>query len=344
MSALSSETIGSKDADRSLRALALAAHARGRRPVAPLMGYPGLQLTASTVKQNQFNWDLQRRTLVALYERFQPDAMFFLMDLSVEVSALGLLVRFPLHETPSVEEHPVRSVEDLDAHRHLDVLADGRALVYLKVVEALREELPVPVGAYVTGPFTLAALMMGANDMALNVVMQPDLCHATLELAGSVVARYARALADHGADSIMVLDPTAVMLGPDHYQQFAGIYCRRLIEELRGVEVILHICGDTGHILEAMLHTGAAGLSVDHPMDLAEVARRVGPDTLIMGNVDPVRMLNQSPETVAQDARRALQAAADHPAFILSSGCDVPPDTPQQNIEAFMNEGRNWRR
>ena len=117
MSALSSETIGSKDADRSLRALALAAHARGRRPVAPLMGYPGLQLTASTVKQNQFNWDLQRRTLVALYERYQPDAMFFLMDLSVEVSALGLLVRFPLHETPSVEEHPVRSVEDLDAHR-----------------------------------------------------------------------------------------------------------------------------------------------------------------------------------------------------------------------------------
>ena len=311
-------------------------------PIVPLMGYPGLNLTDSTVKQNQFNWDLQSRSLEALYERFEPDAMFLLMDLSVEVSALGLLVRFPLHETPSVEEHPIRSAEDLDHYRRIDVLADGRAIVCLKVIEAMRARLPVPACAFVTGPFTMAGLMMGASAMAMNVMVQPDLCHAALELATDIAVRYARGLVEAGADSVMVLDPSAVMVGPDHYREFAGAYCARLIQELAGVEVILHICGDTGHLLEEMVATGAAGLSVDHPMDLGQVAETVGPEALIIGNVDPVRILHESAETVAEDTRRALTSAAGHEMFILSSGCDLPQDVPEENIDAFMREGRDW--
>lgn len=307
------------------------------------MGYPGLNLTASTVKQNQSNWALQYRTMEALYERFQPDAMFLLMDLSVEVNALGLLVRFPLNETPTVEEHPVRAVADLDAHRHMDVLADARAMVCLKVIEAMRAGLPVPIGAYVTGPFSLAALVMGANEMAMNVVIQPDLCHAALNMAVQVVSRYVAGLIDAGVDSIMILDPTAVMLGPDHYREFAEEPCARLISASQGVETILHICGDTGHIVPAMLKTGVDGLSLDHPMDMAQVAEQVGPDVLIMGNVNPVGMLHNSAEAVADDTRRALDSLTAHPPFVLSTGCDLPQDVPQANIDAFMAEGRNWQ-
>ncbi len=331
------------DTNRSLGALARRCHAAGRRPTVPLMGYPGLNLTASTIKQNQSNWALQYRTIEALYERFEPDAMFMLMDLSIEVNALGLLVRFPLHETPTVEEHPVQSIADLDAHRQIDVLADGRAMVCLKVIEAMRERLPVPAGAFVTGPFTLAALMVGASEMAMNVVMQPDLCHAALELATQVVSRYVVGLVEAGVDTIMILDPTAVMLGPAHYREFAGEPCAQLISQSEGVEMILHICGDTGHIVPAMLETGADGLSIDHPMDMAQVAEQMGPDVLLMGNVDPVRMLHENAETVADDTRHALESVAAHPAFVLSSGCDLPQDVPEACIDAFMAEGRNWR-
>jgi hypothetical protein len=28
----------------------------GRRLVAPLMGYPGIQITRTSIKQNEFNW------------------------------------------------------------------------------------------------------------------------------------------------------------------------------------------------------------------------------------------------------------------------------------------------
>ena len=105
----------------SLSSITQTLYEQGRRPIVPLMGYPGLQLTKTTMKQNQFNHIVQFQSLSRLYDRFQPDAMFFMMDLSVEASALGLAVRFPLEETPSVEHHPVNTREDLDKFSKIEI-------------------------------------------------------------------------------------------------------------------------------------------------------------------------------------------------------------------------------
>ncbi|MDI9585267.1 MAG: uroporphyrinogen decarboxylase family protein [Acidobacteriota bacterium] len=335
----------SRDARRSLRELAdTLYHEEGRRAIMPLMGYPGLNLTRSSVKQNQFNHSVQYQTISRLYEATRPDALLFLMDLSVEASALGLPVRFPLDNTPTVEGHEVQRLDDLRKFRHVDILADGRVMVYLEVMKHLRAGLPVPVGAYITGPYTLAGLMSDATRLAMNVVMDPETAHAVLEFAAQTVTRYARALLDSGADFLMMLDPTAVMLGPEQYREFAGSYAREVIGLMDDAEVILHICGDTGHIVEDMAATGAAGLSLDSPMDFAQLARVLGPDTLLIGNVDPVAILRGSEQTVAAATEKLLDSMQDVPGFILSTGCDLPQDTPMANIQAFMATGRAWQR
>jgi len=308
----------------------------------PLMGYPGLGLTESTVKQNQFNHTVQFQSLSRLYDRFRPDAAMFLMDLSVEASGLGLAVRFPLDDTPTVEGHPVKSTDDLRVYRNVDILADGRVMVYLEVIRHMRAGLPVPVGAFVTGPFTLAALMMDANQLAMNVVLDPDLCHEALQFAANTVVRYGRALLDAGADFIMVLDPAAVMLGPDQYARFAGAYTREVVGLLSDTEIILHICGDTNHIIDAMVDTGAAGLSLDHPMDMPRVAERVGPQVTLIGNIDPVRVLHGTPEEVRAMSADLLSRMQVHPNFVLSTGCDLPQDTPLANLDALVDTGRAW--
>ena len=316
----------------------------GRRPIMPLMGYPGLNYTGSTVKQNQFNHAAQYKTISRLYDRFRPDAMMFLMDLSVEASALGLPVRFPLDETPTVECRSLESADCLQTYRNIDVLADARVMVYLEVIRHMRAGLPVPVGGYVTGPFTLAGLIMDANDLAMKTMLDPDLCHDVLEFATGVVVRYTEGLRDAGADFVMILDPTAVMLGPSQFSEFAGAYVRELTGLVNDVEVILHICGNTSHILDDMAHTGVVGLSLDSDMDFAEAARVVGPDMLLIGNVSPVEMLLNSPEAITAQTNAVLGATADHPPFLLSTGCDLPQDVPMRNIRALMDAGREWRR
>ncbi|MEN3184374.1 MAG: uroporphyrinogen decarboxylase family protein [Atribacterota bacterium] len=326
----------------SLRELALTFWEEGKRPVVPLMGYPGLQLTGTNIKQNQFNHLVQFQTLSRLYDTFRPDAMFFLMDLSVEASALGLPVRFPLDDTPSVEAHPVKTLSDLDQFRKIDILGDGRVLVYLETLRHMRAALPCPVGAYVIGPLTLAGLLTGANELAIQSVLDEAFFQGILEFTKGVVLRYAMALQEAGADTIMVLEPTAVIFGPETFRKYLAPIYRELVGILDDVEVVLHVCGNTHHLVPEMKRCGVAGLSLDSAVDLPSLVTQE--DTiLLIGNISPVAMLTETPEAISRMTLHLLEAMKDYPYFILSTGCDLPQDVPFANIEAFFRAGRDWR-
>jgi len=315
----------------------------GRTPVAPLLGYPGTRLTRTSIKLNEFNWGVHAWTLQVIWRRFQPDAVFTLMDLAVEASAIGLQVRFPLFESPTVEFHPVKEQADLDQFKAADILKDGRAYAFIQTIRQLGQILPEEVvkAAYVTGPFTLAGLMMGAEQIALNAILEPNLVHRTLELATSVVTRYAMALESAGADAIVILDPTSVILGPEHFEQFAGKYTRMLIGSLKNAATVYHVCGNTMHLIERFCELGVDGLSLDSAVSLPAVARKVPQDIVLVGNIDPVSvMLHGNPEAVRREVLNLRRAMSDRRSFVLSTGCDLPPETPFENIEAFVQAGK----
>ncbi|MCD6155672.1 MAG: uroporphyrinogen decarboxylase family protein [Candidatus Atribacteria bacterium] len=326
----------------SLTSLAQSFYKEGRRPIVPLMGYPGLQLTATTVKQNQFNHIVQFRSLSRLYDRFRPDAMFFLMDLSVEASALGLPVRFPLEETPSIEEHPAKNLKDLDQFENIDILGDGRVIVYLETLRHMKVALPCPVGAFVTGPLTLASLLTGVNEIAIKSITEPEFFEEILQFAQRIILRYAQALFEAGADTLMVLEPTAVIFGPQQFRRYLAPLYRELAGVLDDLEITLHVCGDTTHLLKEMAQCGVAGLSLDSMVDLGKAAEIVGEDILLIGNISPIEMLQEKPQKIYTDTLHLLDKMSKHPLFVLSTGCDLPQNVPFENIEAFFKAGREW--
>lgn len=314
--------------------------ASDRRLVVPLAGFPGAQLTQSTLKQNEFNAELQYRSLYKLVERVDPDAVFLMMDLSVEAGAIGLPVRFPLLESATVEHHPVREVADLEQFKVVDILGDGRVWVFLETMRRLKERLHLPKGAYVIGPFTLAGLMMGANQIALDTVDRPDVVRSVVNFAEHLIIDYAAALVDAGADMICILEPTACFLSPTAFRQFCSTSISQIIRHIDAAS-ILHVCGNTTHLASAMAETGAQGLSLDALVDLAVVARNVPSDCVLIGNIDPVRvMVNGNPADVARAVRDLHEHMATVENFIISTGCDLPPETPIENIAAMVEAAR----
>jgi uroporphyrinogen decarboxylase len=310
-----------------------------RTPVMPLIGYPATRLTQTSIKLNEFNWGVHAWSLHTLYRKIRPDAVFTLMDLAVEASGIGLQVRFPLFESPSIEIHPVETEEDLDQFKAVDILKDGRADAFVQTIRELDRLLPPEVlrGAYVTGPFTLAGLLCGARDIAMNVMLKPDLVRRTVRLATSVVTRYALALEEAGADLVMILDPTAVILGPEHFSEFAGGYVSILSAALQQAASVYHVCGDTTHLLDEFAALDCDALSLGSELDLVETTDALPEDLVLMGNINPVEVLLQGdPETVRRRVTRALERMAGRSNFILSTGCDVPAEAPFENIQAFM--------
>jgi uroporphyrinogen decarboxylase len=56
-----------------------------------------------------------------------------------------------------------------------------------------------------------------------------------------------------------------------------------------------------------------------------------------LGNIDPVGILSQAnPEDVARSVTQLLEDMQAYPNFVLSTGCDIPPGTPLENIDAFF--------
>ena len=83
------------------------------------------------------------------------------------------------------------------------------------------------------------------------------------------------------------------------------------------------------------------GLSLDSMVDFSLAVSRIPSDMVLIGNLDPVRILmNGTPVSVRQAVRKLLDDMAPYENFILSTGCDLPQDVPLENIRAFMDEGR----
>ena len=60
-------------------------------------------------------------------------------------------------------------------------------------------------------------------------------------------------------------------------------------------------------------------------------------DRLVLGNVDPAGQLrNGTPESIRAATFQVMEECARWPNFVPSTGCDVPPMSPWENIDAFF--------
>jgi uroporphyrinogen decarboxylase len=327
------------------------AQADGRRIVAPLVGFPGLNMTGCTIKLAQQNYGEHFKAIRAIAETFQPDVLFPLMDLSVEANALGRYTVFPKADSATVVKEAFSLVE-LDHAEEINISFDTRLLGYVETVKLMSIGLPKSIlrGAYVTGPYSLAALMMGADEAAMATILNPDDLHTLCEFTTERIQEYVRLLIAAGAQVICVLEPSAVMLGPDQFWQFSASFVHHINQSCRytGVSTVYHTCGNTMHLVEKMAESGVDALSLDSPeagVDLPAVAESLDESLTIIGNINPTgALLRGNPADVRNNVEELLEQMAPYPNFVLSTGCDLPQETPLENIQAFMEAGRAYRR
>ena len=309
--------------------------------VIPLLGAPGATLSKTTLKENLTDSEIQYKSISMLIDKFKPDGIFPMMDLTAEVDALGVKLKFPENDSPSVMEHPVKGQEDLEIFRNKWHGITGRMKVFLEVMERIAKKYPIIKGGYVIGPFTMAGELMGTIDIGINVSLNPKLVLELLDFSVQIINEYIHAFFDAGADVVAILEPLAMILTPEQYKEFSLSPFKRLISNLNNKPLILHICGDTNHLIEPMCDSGAIGLSLDSVMNFEKLKKIVPKEIALIGNLDPIKLFLQSiPQEVTRATENLKGIMKNSNNFILSSGCDIPLGTPLKNIEAFMRTAR----
>ena len=92
--------------------------------MAPLVGFPGLNLTGCSVKLAQQNYGEYNRVIKAIAETSKLDVVFPLMDLAVEANALGQYAVFPQIESTTVLKTE-SSIHELVNKPRVNIVFDG---------------------------------------------------------------------------------------------------------------------------------------------------------------------------------------------------------------------------
>ena len=70
---------------------------------------------------------------------------------------------------------------------------------------------------------------------------------------------------------------------------------------------------------------------------MKEMLEHVPADIVTMGNVDPaLQFRNGTPESIKAETKRIMSECCGHSNFVISSGCDIPPASSWENIDAFF--------
>jgi uroporphyrinogen-III decarboxylase len=83
-------------------------------------------------------------------------------------------------------------------------------------------------------------------------------------------------------------------------------------------------------------------VDLDSLAPISEARHQMGPRQILLGNLNPVAVLrNGDPEVVTNAIAECHRAAG--PRFIVGAGCEVPRDTPPENLRALCEYARSHR-
>lgn len=302
--------------------------------VFPINALPAVRLVKEGIDVLSHDAEIKLEAVRRYYERLDADLLFCFSDIVIQAEAMGAEIAFGPEMMPAVKRPAVMPIP-------ANVDRQPRMQVNAAVIRGLVQCFPDrPVAAMVYGPFTVAGQVAGEQQLLRAVVENPAEVHALLAKALACAEDYADLLLSAGGALLWVSDPLASLLPPRLFNEFAGDYLARLVARHR-VPSALHICGDTTGIVTEMIATGVDGISFDQCMDLTTIEDAVPETVAIIGNLDPVEILELAPcNQVAEATADLAMVMGIRKNFCLASGCAPPPATPLANLASFVESGR----
>jgi MtaA/CmuA family methyltransferase len=273
-------------------------------------------------------------------ERFDFDYVSCISDPAREAADCGAAVQYFEDQPPALLEDQARLTDKTELARLKapDPLAQGRMLDRVQAVARFKERVAGQrlIEGWIEGPCAEGADLRGINNLMTDFFDDAPFVRDLFEFVLDLELRFARAQVEAGADLIGVGDAAASLVGPQLYEELVWPYEKRLVDGLHamGTRVRLHICGNTRRILGGMGRLGCEIVDLDYPAPLGEARAQMGPDQVLLGNLNPVKALRDStPESIRAALADCHRQAG--PRYIVGAGCEIPRDTPDANVMAL---------
>jgi uroporphyrinogen decarboxylase len=311
-----------------------------RVPAYIMAGQCNTQLIDATIREFFQDPHVFVKAQLAAYERYKPDIVVMMWDLTMDVEAMGNELRFPENSMCiSVKE----ALEDKGNLINLEVpdpFKDGRLPGYLEACTAMKKALPdTIVSGVIAGPWTIAMGLRGVSNLIIDAMEDPEYVHELMEICTQATIRFTEAISELGVGVGYSEAPASCdLIYPEMYRTFVLPYHKRMVSHFdeKNVGVGLHICGNAELILDDMVETGASNLSVDSGTGFAKAVEACRGKAVLIGNVDTNLFMAKSKEQMRQAVQHCIDNAAADSGYILAPGCEIPALAPPEKVGWFM--------
>lgn len=278
-------------------------------------------------------------------DEFGFDAAIIFSDILPPLIGMGLDLTYEKEKGPVIHNR-------LDSSKAIDLLATPPATESmagtLEAIQIVSKELDarnVPLIGFAGAPFTLAsyAIEGGGSKTYMRtksfMYTQPAAWQRLMDKLATVQADYLIEQVKAGASALQLFDSWAgSALGKDDYIRFVQPYNHKIFEAVkRRTDVpLINFSTGTFAYLEDVQAAGGDVVGVDWRMPLGDAWQKIGHDTPIMGNLDPIALLAPWPKLKARiDA--VLDQADGRPGHIFNLGHGIMPNTPMENVQRTID-------
>jgi uroporphyrinogen decarboxylase len=280
---------------------------------------------------------------LAALERYRHDAVFTVMDVNVENEAVGSKLECRPNQYPTVAHHVLSKESDWSALTIPDPLKAGRMPEMLKALNILRRELKdkVLIVGCILGPFTLATQLLGMEKALYLAIDDCPRLEQLMDFASEVIIRFGVSQIEAGAHLPIVFDPSAspAVVPPQFFRELELPRLKKVFQSLKEAGALanwLHIAGPVQTILPYYPQVGVSIANFDYCVSPDEVQNHL-PVTCVNGNIRPLAFVDSTPGEIEDQARSLLTAFRRRGGFILSSGCEIPPEAASNNIISMIS-------
>ncbi|MGC4065629.1 MAG: uroporphyrinogen decarboxylase [Polyangiaceae bacterium] len=263
---------------------------------------------------------------------YAVDAAILFADLLLPLEPMGAPFDFFSGEGPVIER-PVRSAADVASLRIVEP-EEGLGYV-LSTIGVLKRELEgkTPLIGFAGGPFTLASYLVeggkSANYLRTKRMMYeaPALWHELLGKLAEVVRRFLRAQVAAGADAVQLFDSWVGALSPIDFETYVEPHLSHILKDVESLGVpVIHFGTGTQSLLEHQQRAGGSVIGVDWRTPLSDAVKRLGPNAVVQGNLDPI-LLFAPREVLGARISEVIESGRSARGHVFNLGHGILPET-----------------
>jgi uroporphyrinogen decarboxylase len=262
----------------------------------------------------------------------------------MEAEAAGAELEFPEDGMPRVREYILSQKSALGSLKLPNPESSGRFPLYIQACKVASKTIKEStLTGTVTGPWTMATGLRGAQELIFDTVDDPAFVEELMRFTTEVTKMFGSKIIETGLSLTMgEAASSCSLISPAIYRQFIKPHHREIVDFFRQKKAGLsvHVCGYIDPIMEDLLDLGIGALSLDSPSSLKRMVEISHKKIVLVGNVATTLFVNGSKDEMESSVRECIRVAALGGAYIVSSGCELPYNATLDRVTFFMEAAR----